>query len=59
MPKCSYCSNDYEIHKGLTLVMKDGTVKHLCSAKCRKNLMLKRRKIRWASKLKKVKDKKE
>ena len=56
MPKCSYCGKDYEIHKGLTLVLKDGTVKHLCSSKCRKNMLLKRRKTRWVSKEKKKKE---
>ncbi len=55
MPKCSYCSKDYDIHKGLTLVLKDGAVKHLCSSKCRKNMLMKRRKVRWISKLKKDK----
>jgi len=53
MPKC--CSKDYDIHKGLTLVLKDGAVKHLCSSKCRKNMLMKRRKVRWISKLKKDK----
>ncbi len=55
MPNCSYCSSDYEIHKGLTLVLKDGAVKHLCSSKCRKNMLMKRRKVRWVSDPKKVK----
>jgi len=55
MPKCSYCGKDYDIHKGLTLVKTDGTVKHLCSSKCRKNMLMKRRKIRWVSKSKKEK----
>lgn len=50
MFKCIYCGKDYEMHRGLTLVMKDGTVKHLCSAKCRKNMLMKRRKVRWVSK---------
>lgn len=54
MPKCSYCGKMYDLHKGLTLVQKDGNVKHLCSSKCRKNLGMKRRKIRWVSKEKKV-----
>ena len=49
MPKCSYCSKDYDIHKGLTLILKDSTVKHLCSSKCRKNMLMKRRKVRWIS----------
>ena len=55
MPKCSYCKNEYDVHKGLTLILKDGTVKHLCSSKCRKNMLMKRRKVRWISKKKKVK----
>ena len=55
MPRCTYCSTDYPLEKGLTLVMKDGVVKHLCSSKCRKNMLMKRRKVRWISKEKKVK----
>jgi len=54
MPKCVYCGKDYEFPKGLTLVMKDGKVNHLCSSKCRKNMLMKRRKVRWISKSKKV-----
>jgi ribosomal protein L24E len=50
MHKCVYCGKDYEMHRGLTLVMKDGTVKYLCSAKCRKNMLMKRRKVRWVYK---------
>jgi len=53
MPKCSYCGKDYDFHKGLTLVMKDGRINHLCSSKCRKNMLMKRRKVRWISKNKK------
>ena len=53
MPKCSYCGEDYEFPKGLTFVMKDGTVRHFCSSKCRKNFDMKRRKVRWISKKKK------
>lgn len=55
MPKCVYCKKMYDVHKGLTLIMKDGTVNHLCSSKCRKNMFMKRRKVRWISKLKKDK----
>lgn len=55
MPKCFYCKKDYENPKGLTLVMNDGTIKHLCSSKCRKNMAMKRRKVRWISKTKKEK----
>ena len=47
MPKCSYCEKDYDLHRGLSLILKDGTVKHLCSGKCRKNMQMKRRKVRW------------
>ena len=47
MPKCSYCGKVYEPPRGLTLVLKDGTIKYLCSAKCRKNMKMKRRKVRW------------
>ncbi len=55
MPKCSYCGKEYDIHKGLTLVKNDGSVKYLCSSKCRKNMLMKRRKVRWISKAKKEK----
>ncbi len=55
MPKCSYCGKEYEPPKGLILVLKSGVVKHLCSAKCRKNMEMKRRKVRWISKKKKNK----
>ncbi|MCK5607428.1 hypothetical protein KAR91_36425 [Candidatus Pacearchaeota archaeon] len=54
MPKCVYCKQDYHNPRGLTLVMKDGTINHLCSSKCRKNMTMKRRKVRWI-----LKDKKE
>ena len=57
MPKCSYCGNEYDRHKGLTLVGNDGIARYLCSAKCRKNMLMKRRKVRWVSKKKKVKEK--
>jgi len=55
VPKCVYCGKDYEFPKGLTLIGKDGSVNYLCSAKCRKNMKMKRRKVRWISKLKKGK----
>lgn len=53
MSKCSYCGKEYDVHKGLSLVKNDGSVKYLCSSKCRKNLSMKRRKVRWISKNKK------
>ena len=45
----------YENPRGLTLVMVNGTINHLCSSKCRKNMKMKRRKVRWISKTKKEK----
>jgi|TARA_Y100000310_G_scaffold31664_1_gene30002 ribosomal protein L24E len=56
MPECSYCGKLYDLHKGLTLVLKDGNIKHLCSSKCKKNMLMKRRKVRWISKSKKGND---
>ena len=53
MPKCAYCGKMYEVPKGLTLVLKDGNVKYLCSSKCKKNMLMKRRKVRWVIKKKK------
>ena len=57
MTKCFYCSKEYDIPKGLTLVMKDGTIKNLCSSKCRKNMLMKRRKVRWIKDFKPVRRK--
>ena len=47
MPKCSYCGEDYDMHRGVTLVLNNGETKYLCSSKCRKNMKIGRRKIRW------------
>jgi ribosomal protein L24E len=57
MPKCSYCGKLYDIPHGLTLVMKDGVIKYLCSSKCRKNMLMNRRKVRWVLKGKKATEK--
>jgi len=56
MTKCVYCGKNYENPRGLTLVMKDGTINYLCSSKCRKNMLMKRRKVRWVDKKKKNKE---
>lgn len=56
MPKCVYCGKLYGIPRGLTLVMKDGTINYLCSSKCRKNMLMKRRKVRWVIKGRKAID---
>jgi ribosomal protein L24E len=37
--------------------MKDGVVKYLCSSKCRKNMLMNRRKVRWVLKSKKASEK--
>jgi len=57
MPKCVYCGSQYEFPRGLTLIMKDGTINFLCSAKCRKNILMKRRKVKWVLSKKKVQGK--
>jgi len=57
MPKCVYCGSMYDIPKGLTLIKNDGSVNHLCSSKCRKNMALGRRKVRWVEDPSKVKGK--
>ena len=54
MPKCVYCGKTYEPPRGLTLVTNAGVVNYLCSSKCRKNMMMKRRKVRWVSKKQKI-----
>ena len=59
MPKCVYCGKMYDVPKGLTLVMKDGTINYFCSSKCKKNMLMKRRKVRWITKKKKFEEKKE
>jgi ribosomal protein L24E len=53
MPKCVYCGKSYDLHRGLTLISKEGQINYLCSSKCRKNMLAKRRKVRWVSKKKK------
>jgi ribosomal protein L24E len=50
MPKCVYCGKIYDVPRGLTMVMNDGRINYLCSSKCRKNMHMKRRKVRWIRK---------
>ena len=59
MPKCSYCGKVYDVSRGLTLVKINGEIKHLCSSKCRKNLKLNKRKVRWITKRKESKKEKQ
>ncbi|PIN89824.1 hypothetical protein COU57_05155 [Candidatus Pacearchaeota archaeon CG10_big_fil_rev_8_21_14_0_10_32_14] len=56
MPQCSFCGKEYFIPRGLTYVQTDGNIKYLCSSKCRKNRMMKRRKVRWIAKSPQGKD---
>jgi len=58
MTKCTYCGKEYGIPRGLTLIMKDGKIHHLCSSKCRKNMLMGRRKVRWVEDPSKIKKKK-
>ncbi len=55
MPKCVYCKQDYPLNKGVTLVMNNGNINYLCSSKCRKNMLMKRRKVRWVHKVEETK----
>ena len=59
MPTCSFCKNNYEFPRGLTLVLKDGTPKYFCSSKCRKNFQMGRdnRKVKWVKKQKNKEEK--
>ena len=54
MPKCSFCKQNYEWPRGLTVVQKDGSIKFYCSSKCRKNANMGRdnRKVKWVKKQK-------
>lgn len=49
MPVCSYCKKAYEWPRGMSIVQKDGTVKFLCSRKCKKYTEMGRdsRKLKW------------
>jgi ribosomal protein L24E len=53
MPKCVYCGKTYEYPRGITFVTKEGVVKPICSSKCKKNMEMKRRKVRWIQVVKK------
>jgi len=59
MPKCVYCGKQYEFPRGLTLVMINGKINHLCSAKCQKNMKMKRRSIGWVENKKVLRSKKK
>jgi len=56
MPKCSYCGEDYEFPRGLTLVNALGHIRYFCSSKCRKYALMNRTKGKWAEAAKKEED---
>ena len=53
MPKWVYCGKNYELNEGVTIVTNKGSINYLCSSKCRKNMEMNRRKVRWVDKSKK------
>ena len=59
MPKCSYCGEDYEFPRGLTLVNALGHIRYYCSSKCRKYALMNRTKGKWAQTEKKEEEKAE
>jgi len=61
MPACSFCKENYEIPRGLTLILNDGKILSFCSKKCQRNHELKRdpKKTNWVRRDKKVAESKE
>ena len=57
MPACTFCKNQYENPRGLTIFTFDGKSLFYCSSKCRNNAKLKRdpKKTNWVKSVKKVK----
>ncbi|MEM2109484.1 MAG: 50S ribosomal protein L24e [Candidatus Odinarchaeota archaeon] len=48
--KCSFCGEDIKVGTGLTYFKIDGSALHFCSSKCKKNLLIykrKPRKFKW------------
>ena len=60
MPVCTFCKNNYEFPKGITVVQKDSSVRYYCSSKCRKNMEMGRlnKKVKWIRKSDVVKEEK-
>jgi len=53
MPRCTFCKQNYEFPRGLTIILNDGGLLHLCSSKCKKNMLnLERdnKKVKWVVK---------
>ena len=50
--KCAFCGYDIPIGRGIMVVRRDGTVLSFCANKCRKAMLVqkkKARKTRWTS----------
>lgn len=60
MPLCSFCKTNFEFPRGVTIVQKDGSIKHFCSGKCRKSSVMGRdnKKLTWVRKMPHVEEKK-
>jgi len=58
MPVCWFCKSNYEFPRGISVVQKDGSVRHFCSSKCRKNSEMGRnnKKVDWVRKSDVVKE---
>ena len=53
MPRCTFCKQNYEFPRGMTLILNDGNIMYFCSSKCRRNaIKLKRdnKKVNWVRK---------
>lgn len=57
MPTCTFCKENYEFPRGVTVVQKDTSVRYFCSSKCRKNMEIGRqnKKVNWVRKSETVK----
>lgn len=55
---CSFCKQNYENPRGMTVIQKDATARYYCSGKCRKNAEMGRdnKKVNWVRKAQNVKD---
>ena len=53
MSVCSFCKQNYEIPRGITVIQKDATARYYCSSKCIKNAEMGRdnKKVKWVTKV--------
>jgi len=53
--KCSFCKSEIPAGTGIEYVLKNGKILYFCSSKCRKNMLVLKRKsvkFKWARKQK-------